>query len=54
MQEQSKIEQNNTDRVINIFMDTPDKTIEEMKSVINSAKPGFPYVTVVEDSDFYK
>ena len=49
-----EIEQNNTDRVINIFMDTPDKTVEEMKSVINSAKPGFPYVTVVKDSDFYK
>jgi len=49
-----EIEQNNTDRVINIFMDTPDKTVEEMRDIINSASPAFPYMTVIKGSDLSK
>ena len=43
-----EIEQNNTDRLIKIWMDTPEKTVEEMKDVINSVNPGFPYKMILK------
>ncbi len=43
-----EIEQNNTERLIKIWMDTPEKTVEEMEDVINSAKPGFPHKMVLK------
>ena len=46
-----EIEQHDKDRIINILLDTPDKTIEEMKSLISSVKPGFPYMTIIKNQD---
>lgn len=43
-----EIEQNNTDRLIKIWMDTPEKTVEEMEDVIGSVKPGFPHNMVLK------
>lgn len=43
-----EIEQNNTERLFKILMDTPEKTVEEMKDVIGSAKPGFPHMMVLK------
>lgn len=43
-----EIEQNNTERLFKIWMDTSEKTVEEMKDVIGSAKPGFPHMMVVK------
>lgn len=43
-----EIEQNNTERVIKIWMNTPEKTVEEMENVINSIKPGFPHKMVIK------
>jgi len=43
-----EIEQNNTERLIKIWMDTPEKTVEEMKDVIGSVKPGFPHNMVLK------
>lgn len=43
-----EIEQNNTERLFKIWMDTPEKTVEEMKDVIGSARPGFPHMVVLK------
>lgn len=43
-----EIEQNNTERLIKIWMDTPEKTVEEMEDVIGSVKPGFPHKMVLK------
>lgn len=43
-----EIEQNNTDRLIKIWMDTPEKTVKEMEDVIGSVKPGFPHKMVLK------
>lgn len=43
-----EIEQNNTERLIRIMMDTPEKTIKEMEDIINSVSPGFPHKMVVK------
>lgn len=43
-----EIEQNNTERLIKIWMDTPEKTVEEMEDVIGSVKPGFPHTMVLK------
>jgi len=43
-----EIEQNNTERLIKIWMDTPEKTVEEMEDVLNSVKPGFPHKMVLK------
>lgn len=43
-----EIEQNDTERLFKIWMDTPEKTVEEMKDVIGSAKPGFPHMMVLK------
>jgi len=42
------IEQNKPTRHINIFMDVPDKTIEEIQEVNDSIAPGFPIKGVIE------
>lgn len=43
-----EIEQNNTERLFKILMDTPEKTVEEMKNVMNSANPGFPHMMILK------
>lgn len=43
-----EIEQNNPQRVIKILIDTPEKTVSEMKGVLDSIEPNFPYKLVVE------
>lgn len=43
-----EIEQNNPQRVIKILIDTPEKTVSEMKGVLDSVEPNFPYKLVVE------
>lgn len=43
-----EIEQNNTDRLIKIWMDTPEKSVKEMEDVIGSVKPGFPHKMVIK------
>lgn len=43
-----EIEQNNTERFIKIWMDTPEKTVKEMEDVIGSVKPGFPHNMVLK------
>lgn len=43
-----EIEQNRPDRHIDIFIDSSERTVEEMKNVILSIKPEFPYLKVVE------
>ncbi len=44
------IEQNNTERHIKILMDTPEKSVDEMKDVIGSVSPGFPYKAIMKGS----
>lgn len=43
-----EIEQNNTERLIKIWMDTPEKTVKEMEDVIDSVKPEFPHKMVLK------
>lgn len=43
-----EIEQNKPERHIDIFIDSPEKGMEEIKRVISSIKPAFPYIKVVE------
>jgi hypothetical protein len=43
-----EIEQNNTERLIKIWMDTPEKTVKEMEDVINSVNPEFPHKMVLK------
>ena len=43
-----EIEQNNTDRLIKIWMDTPEKTIKEMEDVLGYVEPGFPHKMVIK------
>lgn len=43
-----EIEQNNTDRLIKIWMDTPEKTVKEMEDVIGSVKPEFPHKMILK------
>lgn len=42
------IEQNNPVRTIYIWIDAPDKKIEEMKELIDSVKPGFSHKAVFD------
>lgn len=42
------IEQNKPQRHIRIFLKTPDKTVKEMKEILNSVKPIFPIKGVLE------
>ena len=54
-----EIEQNDTGRLIKIWMDTPEKTVKEMEDVIGSVKPGFPHKMVIkgprlDDNDWTK
>lgn len=43
-----EIEQNRPERHIKVLMDTPEKTVNEMEDVIDSAQPGFPFKAVIE------
>jgi lipoate synthase len=43
-----EIEQNRPERHINIFIDSPEKSVEEMKRIISSIRPEFPYQKVIE------
>ena len=43
-----EIEQNRPERHIDIWIDSPEKTMIEVKRVISSIKPEFPYVKVIE------
>ena len=43
-----EIEQNDTNRLTKIWMDTPEKTIKEMEDIIDSVKPGFPHKMVIK------
>lgn len=42
-----EIEQNKPKRLINIFINSPEKTTEEVKNVLSSIKPGFPFMKVI-------
>lgn len=42
------IEQNNPKRFVTVLFDAPDRTVEEMKKVMDSIKPGMPFKTVIE------
>lgn len=42
------IEQNKPERHIDIFVNSPDSTVEEMKRIISSVDPGFPFVKVLD------
>jgi hypothetical protein len=43
-----EIEQNRPKRHIDIFIDSPEKSMKEVKRVISSIKPEFPYLKAVE------
>lgn len=43
-----EIEQNRPERHIDIWIDSPEKTMTEVKRVISSIKPEFPYIKVIE------
>lgn len=43
-----EIEQNRPDRHMNIFIYSPERTMEDAKALISSIKPELPYVRVVE------
>lgn len=42
------IEQNNPRRFVTALFDAPDRTVEEMKKIMDSIKPGMPFKTVIE------
>jgi len=48
MQDIRDIEQNNPKRFVTVLFDTPDRTVEEMKKIMDSIKPGMPFKTVIE------
>jgi len=43
-----EIEQNKTERHINVLMDTPEKTVKEMEEILDCINPVFPFKTVIE------
>lgn len=43
-----EIEQNRPKRHIDIWIDSPEKSMKEIKRVISSVKPEFPYLKVIE------
>ncbi len=43
-----EIEQNKPERHINIFINSPEKTTEEVKNVLSSIKPGFPFIKILK------
>lgn len=46
-----EIEQNKPERHINIFINSPEKTMDEVTEVISSIKPGFPYTKIIKFDD---
>ncbi len=42
------IEQNNPKRFVHVLFDAPDRTVEEMKKVMDSVRPEMPFKTVIE------
>lgn len=42
------IEQNNPRRFVTVLFDVPDRTVEELKKIMDSVKPGMPHKTVIE------
>lgn len=42
------IEQNKPNRHISVWIDAPDKSVKEMKDMMNSVGPALPYKTVIE------
>lgn len=46
-----EIEQNKPERHMDIWIDSPEKSIEEIKEVISSIKPELPYVKIIEFDD---
>lgn len=42
------IEQNNPRRFVTVLFDVPDRTVEEMKKIMDSVKPVMPFKTVIE------
>lgn len=43
-----EIEQNRPERHIAIFIDSQEKSMKDIKRVISSVKPEFPYLKVIE------
>ena len=43
-----EIEQNNPRRFVTVLFDVPDRTVEEMKKIMDSIKPIMPFKTVIE------
>lgn len=42
-----EIEQNKPERHMNIFINSPEKTMKEATEVLSSIKPGFPFMKVI-------
>lgn len=42
------IEQNKPERHINIFINSPESTTEEMKELLSSISPGFPFMKIIK------
>lgn len=49
-----EIEQNKPNRHIEIWIDSPEKSIKEMTRVITSITPEFPYLKVIEFEEGHK
>lgn len=43
------IEQNDTARHVNVFMNLPEKTTKQLEEINNSVKPGLPFKAVLKD-----
>lgn len=43
-----EIEQNRPERHIDMWIDSPEKTMKDITEVINSIRPEFPYTKVIE------
>lgn len=43
-----EIEQNKPERVIRVWIDTPEKTVKEMEEMLSSIKPEIPNKIVIE------
>ena len=42
------IEQNNPRRFVTVLFDVPDRTVDELKKIMDSVKPVMPFKTVIE------
>lgn len=43
-----EIEQNKPERHMKIWIDSPEKTMKEVKAIISSINPGLPFVKIIK------